>query len=352
MRIIVTGGGTGGHIFPALEIVKEIKAQDSNIEVVYVGNKNSLEEKMAKTAHIPFIGLSTKKIVGQNLIKKLLALFFLSIAIGKSMWLLLKKRPKAVVGVGGYISAPVIIASFFLGIDRYLCEQNAVPGLANKLLSQIAKKVFISFESSRSHFPEGRSILSGNPVRAEFFALPLKKPNLGLKILVTGGSLGAEFLNREVPKALAHIFPLCPQLFITHQIGQRPEKSVASIYDQAGINAQVVNFIENMPQAFSKHDLIISRAGATVCAEIMASGMPAILVPYPFANAHQQHNAQALAPKAAIMVLEDSNFVENLSSAVKNLYQNPDRLLEMAMAARDMGTPKAASLIVSRILND
>lgn len=352
MRIIVTGGGTGGHIFPALEIIKEIKRQDGLIEVLYVGNKDSLEEKMANKDGLIFYGLASKKFVGQSLVKKCLALCFLSIAIFKSMALLLKKRPKAVIGVGGYISVPVLMASFLLGIDRYICEQNVVPGLANKILSRIAKRIFISFEESRRFFPKGRAILSGNPVRHQFFNVPAKKPEGLFKILVTGGSLGAQFLNREVPKALAEIASTCPNLSITHQVGQRPSDA-AEIYKKANINAQVVAFIDNMPDAFSKHDLIISRAGATVCAEIMASGMPAILVPYPFANAHQQHNALALvSQKAAIMVLEDGDFKKHLIKDVKALYEEPKKLELLSSAAKMLGTPKASVLIASQVLND
>ncbi len=186
MRIIVTGGGTGGHIFPALEIVKEIKRQNNKIEVIYVGNKNSLEEKMAKSAQVPFIGLSTKKIVGQSFLNKFLALIYLMISIMKGMGILIRKRPQAVIGVGGYISAPMIIASFFLGIKSYLCEQNVVPGMANKWLSYIAKKVFISFDKSRDYFPKSKTILSGNPVRADFFSLPLKKTRGNFKNLGHG----------------------------------------------------------------------------------------------------------------------------------------------------------------------
>lgn len=351
MRIIVTGGGTGGHIFPALEIAKEIKKQNNQAQVIYVGNKNSLEEKMATSAQIPFFGLATQKIVGQSLLKKLLALAYLAVAVAKSFMFLLTNRPKAVVGVGGYISAPVLIASFFLGIRRYICEQNVVPGLANENLSLIAKRVFISFDKSKEYFPKGKSLLSGNPVRAEFFSLP-EKDGHGLNILVTGGSLGASFLNREVPKALAQVLASCPGLKVTHQIGNKPDNEIALVYKKAGINAQVVNFIENMPKAFAEHDLLISRAGATVCAEIMASGMPAILVPYPFANAHQQHNAQALADnKAAIMVLENEHFGDNLVKELTSLYQSK-RLKELADNAKSMGTPNAAFMIVSHILND
>lgn len=352
MRIIVTGGGTGGHIFPALEIIKELKKQNSKADVLYVGNKGGLEEQMAKALGISFIGLSAKKIVGQSFIKKLEALWALGIAIIQSIRIMSKNRPKAVVGVGGYISAPVLIGSLAFRTDRYVCEQNVVPGLANAMLSKIAKGIFLSFEESLRFFPKNSTILSGNPVRSDFFALPRKEPTSGLRILVTGGSLGAHFLNREIPKVLVSISRDYPQLLITHQAGQKDEDTVMKAYEDAGLNAKVVRFINDMPKAFREHDLIISRAGATVIAEIMAAGMPAILVPYPFANGHQQHNASALADKkAAIMVLEGNDFEENLASELRILCQDPNKLLNMASKAKTLGKPNAAFDIAKIILN-
>lgn len=354
MRIVVTGGGTGGHIFPALEIAAEIKRQQPEAHVILVGNKNGLEEKMAKTADVPFFGLSTKKIVGQSLFHKLLAVVYLKIAVMKSLWFLLKNRPHAVIGVGGYVSAPMVLASVLLGIRRYICEQNVVPGLANRQLARIASFVFISFAESRRYFPAKKTILTGNPVRREFFALPEKALRAkGLRILVTGGSLGARYLNEEVPKALGEVYKTCPELEITHQTGRDQLEAVKKRYEHAGIKARVVSFIDNMPNAFFDHDLLISRAGATVCAEIMAAGMPAILVPYPHANGHQKYNAKALEkPGAAIMVEEGQNFADRLARWVIDLYSEPERLTHISKSAQSMGTAQATSTIVSHVLND
>ncbi len=167
MRIVVTGGGTGGHIFPALEIAKELKRTVSDAEVIFVGNSDSLEETMAHSAGLSFYGISVRKMVGQSLGKKMLALISLKIAVLKSLWFLLKARPQAVIGVGGYVSAPMILASFCLGIKRYICEQNVVPGFANRWLAKIATRVFLSFDESRRYFPQ-QVMLTGNPVRQEF----------------------------------------------------------------------------------------------------------------------------------------------------------------------------------------
>lgn len=353
MRIVVTGGGTGGHIFPALEIVKELKRNNDKMEVIFVGNLNSLEQKMTKGAHIPFYGLSAKQIVGQSFSNKLIALIFLKIAIFKSIWFLVKKRPSAVIGVGGYISVPMMVASFLLGIPRYLCEQNVVPGMANKYLALIAKKVFISFLESRQYFPKDKVVHSGNPVRSVFFTLPAKEPSGSFRILITGGSLGAQFLNREIPKVMGLIGPLLKNLEITHQTGENVQEEVIKAYGNEHISAQVVSFIDNMPKAFLEHDLLISRAGATVCAEIMASGMPAILIPYPFANGHQKYNAQALVKAgAAIMIDQDEHFSESLALNLKNLYGDPTMLYQMGKKAKNMAAAKAAFVIVSTVLNE
>lgn len=353
MRIVVTGGGTGGHIFPALELVKEIKRENKKIEVVYVGNKNSLEERMAATSHIPFYGMSTRKLVGQGFFKKIIAIIFLLFAIMRGLWLLLKLRPRAVIGVGGYVSVPLVIASTLLGIKRYICEQNAVPGMANKFLSFLANRIFISFEDSRKYFPKHKTIHSGNPVRSAFFTLGEKTDGPKFRILITGGSLGARFLNREIPKVMSRLAHDLKHLEITHQTGEASHDEVVKLYTDGNVTARVLTFIDNMPHEFSSHDLLISRAGATVCAEIMASGMPAILVPYPFANGHQKYNAESLTKLgAAIMLEERENFSVELFDIIKRLYEKPVILHEMSKKAKSMGSSKAATVIITSVLKD
>lgn len=355
MHIIITGGGTGGHIFPALEIAKEFLAQDPSIKITYVGNKRSLEESLAKKNNFAFFGLRTHKIVGQGYSAKIFALYLLILAILKSCGFLLKNRPNAVVGVGGYVSAPMLIASCMLGIRRYICEQNVVPGLANKILAYSAHKIFTSFEESVAFFPKSKIIHSGNPVRKEFFALMPKTydRNPGLNILVSGGSMGASFINIHIPKAMALLRQYCPKLNVTHQCGENKHAQVAQSYSDSHIKAEVLGFIDNMPAAFNTHDILISRAGATVAAEIMAAGMPAVLVPYRFANGHQRENARALVKAHASLMLEEGeNFSYELSKIIKNFYENKSELENLSINAKAMATPHAAALIVQTVLKE
>ncbi len=353
MHIVVTGGGTGGHVFPAIEVAKEFIQNDSRTKITYVGNFGGIEERMAKSCGFHFFGLKTQKIVGQGLLAKIKALFFLKIAVLKSLWFLLRQRPDAVIGVGGYVSAPMIIASFLLRVKRYICEQNVIPGLANRVLAHLSNRIFISFAESKPYFPKHSTILTGNPIRKQFFTLEPPPPNGELKILVTGGSMGANFLNQEVPKALALLKESCANLQVTHQTGNSVAEEVENKYRSAQVNAKITQFIDNMPEAFRNHSLLVSRAGATVAAEIMASGMPAVLVPYRFANGHQRDNALALEKAgAAILIEEGENFSSELSKKLKEFYEQPELLKTISKNAKLMATPKAASNIVKAVICD
>jgi UDP-N-acetylglucosamine--N-acetylmuramyl-(pentapeptide) pyrophosphoryl-undecaprenol N-acetylglucosamine transferase len=353
MHIVVTGGGTGGHVFPAIEIAKEFVQNDSRTKITYVGNFGGTEERMAKNCGFRFFGLKTKQIVGKSLIAKMIALFYLKLAVLRCLYFLLRHRPHAVIGVGGYVSAPMIIASFILRINRYICEQNVVPGLANRVLAYLSNKVFISFADSKSYFPKNSTLLSGNPIRKQFFGLEPSPINGDLKILVSGGSLGATFLNLEVPKALSLLKKNGASIEVTHQTGITKLAQVEENYREAHINAKIIQFIDNMPEAFRNHSLLVSRAGATVAAEIMASGMPAILVPYRFANGHQRDNALALVKLgAAVLIEENEDFADKLSMKLKEFYEQPEKLKEISKNAKLLATPKAASNIVKAVISD
>lgn len=356
MHIIVTGGGTGGHIFPAIEIIKAFKKKDPSIQVTLVGNKNSLEEKIALKEKIDFFGIKTKQVLGKSFIKKFLALIYMGFAFINCLFFLLKNKPKAVVGVGGYISVPMVMAAFILRIKRFICEQNATPGLANKTLSHFTNAIFLSFESSKKYFyHKNEFILSGNPIREEFFKGNYLSPKeSSLKILVCGGSLGAKILNEELPKTAKLVKEKLPalNLLITHQTGRDSIEKVNNSYKINGIEANVVSFIENMPQEFSNHNLLISRAGATTCAEICAFGMPSILIPYLFANAHQKDNALALVEKGAALMLEETKeFSPRLADMIMALYNNSSSLVEMSINAKNLAFPKASETITETILS-
>lgn len=353
MRIIVTGGGTGGHVFPALEIIKELRKQKQAIDVIWAGNTPSFEERIAEENNIPFFGLKTHKIVGESLLNKIKAGLILIVTVGQCLRFLLAKKPDAVIGVGGYVSAPMVIASFLLGIKRYIAEQNVSPGLANKYLGKIATRIFICFQQSQAYFKPSKCLLTGNPVRQEFFTLSPSPTENHLRILVTGGSMGARSLNIGLPQVLELIKNDSPLIKVTHQTGKNMVHEVAQAYKKAGIIAVVTSFIDDMPKAFSEHDLLVSRAGATVISEITAFGMPSILIPYPFALGHQKLNAEALAKKnAAIILLEGPDLINRLATTIKSLYSDKSKLGSMAEKARGLGGFDAAGTIVRCILKD
>lgn len=353
MKIFITTGGTGGHIFPALAVAKTFKAQNPSAKLSFIGNLGGLEERLAQQAGLDFVGLNAKKIVGASFLGKIKAIFYLKLSVLKCMALILKHKPQAVLGFGGYVSAPMMIAGFLLRVKTYLCEQNAVPGLANRLLAKISRKIFISYEKSSVFFPKNKTFLTGNPCRDEFFGISPLKPDAKLKILITGGSLGAGFLNAEVPKALALLKNQGHLVQVCHQTGSNKVEECKSQYQLNNIEANVVNFIEAMPDAFAKHNIIISRAGATVSAEIMASGMPSILVPYRFANGHQKHNALALSEKeAAIMLEESETFATKLSETIKDFITHPEKLIYLSKNAKYLATPDSALKITSFITQD
>lgn len=349
MHIVVTGGGTGGHVYPALEIAKAFIEHERDIKVTFVGNKNSFEERMAKKAGLRFFAIKTKQFIGHGLLYKLFSLYVLFFAVISCLGFLLKEKPKAIIGVGGYVSAPMLIAGFFLRIPRFIAEQNATPGLTNKVMGKISNLVFTSFQESSQYFP--RVLLTGNPVRAAFFVDREKRAIPPLRILISGGTQGAQFLNNEVPRALAIVKEAWPDIKITHQTGHDKLGLVREYYKRENINAEVLPFIDDMPQAFLHHDVIISRAGATVVAEIKANGIAAILVPYRFADGHQKANAEALINnQAAIMIEEDENFIKILAATLKQFYLKPEQLLLMGQKARALAKDNASELIVETVL--
>jgi UDP-N-acetylglucosamine--N-acetylmuramyl-(pentapeptide) pyrophosphoryl-undecaprenol N-acetylglucosamine transferase len=352
MHIVISGGGSGGHAFPAIEIAQAFLRHNPSIRLTFVGNKNSIEERLAHEHKIPFHAIKAKRFVGQGLLKQLSAMLFLFFALLKSLGFLLFNRPRAVVGVGGFVSVPVMLASFLLGIDSYICEQNLIPGQANRLLAKLAKKIFLSFPESERYFPKNKCVFTGNPVRPAFALVKRPKTSDSFRILVSGGSQGARFLNQEVPKSLALLKKSCPDLKISHQVGKNDLATVSQSYKDLGLTAEVLAFIDNMPKAFSEHDLLISRAGATVIAEILCAGMPAILIPYPFAGGHQKANALALVNKnASLMIEEGPQFVPELAQSLQFLYSNQEERFKLSERARARQKNQAAEDIIKEILN-
>ncbi len=353
MKVVITGGGTGGHLFPGIAVADEIVRRHPGAEVLFIGSGRQLDltalsPRNYQTAAIPCQGLK-----GMTWGRKLVTLCQLPLSVVAAIRLLRRFRPELVFGVGGYVTGPVVLAAKLLRIKTCIHEQNSVPGLANRWLAKIADRVFLSIPGSESYFPAGKWTLSGNPVRRELLTLAeqtREKPTgSALVLLVLGGSQGAHRLNRLASAAVIEKrATLPPGLRIIHQTGVKDEALVRAAYEQAGIKAEVAAFFHDMGRVYAQADLVVSRAGATTLAELAVLGKPSILVPFPYAaDDHQRKNAQFLvASGAARMYAESELSPELLAAALAELLPYQALRQEMGWAARRQATPRAVETIV------
>ncbi len=357
MKVIIAGGGTGGHIFPAIAVAEQIMSTDKNNEVLFIGTKRGMEGKLIpqKGFNIDFI--RSYPILGKSVMFKLKGIFFTLVGIYESMKIFGRFKPEVVVGVGGYVSGPVVLAAFIKRIPRVICEQNSVPGMTNRVLSYFANKVFVTFEKSMSFFDEQKTVLAGNPIQKKFNLEDLQRKkktgNDEFKILILGGSQGAAKLNEVLPSALAEVMKKNnsgKKLTVVHQTGQRQYESVLDAYSKETMSAGVYKFIDNMEQYYMNADLVIARSGAGVLAEICSVGIASILVPFPYAtHNHQYHNAKVLEDNGAALLIEEKDLNEQkLGLAVGELL-NHNKLSAMAQKARELGRPEASKLVVENI---
>lgn len=348
MRVLLAGGGTGGHLFPAVAIAQRLLEVSWQGEVLFVGTGHGIETRVLPELGLPLETVDFSGFVGKGLGGKLAMLPQLWRSVRQSQRILERFRPHVVVGVGGYASVPMLLAAQFKGLPTLIHEQNAVPGLANRLLARRAGRVCLSFAESAARFRGCATVLTGNPVRKGMAQCP-PPPEVPLSLLVFGGSRGAQALNDALLAALPHLEPLRGQLTLLHQTGGADLERVQAGYRAAGWNpAQVVPFIDDMAAAYAGSQLVLCRAGATTIAELTACGRAAVLVPYPHAAGdHQTANAQALAAKGAALLLPQSELDgARLARLLGDLLLDRPRLLDMAAIARSLGRPDAADLIL------
>ncbi len=343
MRLIIAGGGTGGHLFPGIAVAEEFLARDPANEVLFVGTERGVEARL-----LPKLGYRLELIAaagmrGKSLVAQMKGLAGLMYGYSQSRKILKDFKPDLVLGVGGYASAPVILASRGMLIPRFVHEQNAIPGMTNKLLSRIAEQAFISLEESRKFFPKETTILTGNPLRKQILDEVAIEGNFAQKdtfhLLVFGGSLGAHSINMTLAAAAPLLARMNRALTVTHQTGEKDFAEVSAAYLAAGVKATVVPFIDNMAAEYRAADLIICRAGATTIAEVTACGKACIFIPFPHAvDDHQRKNAEALLKTGAgFMVLERELTAESLVTQIAELLDSPELLQETAAKAREMG---------------
>ena len=342
-RVMITAGGTGGHVFPALAVAQELRAR--GVDVFWLGTHQGLESRLVPEQGIPMEWVSIQGLRGKGWLRWLSAPFRLGVALFQTLRVLLRNRPGLVLALGGFVSGPGGLTARLLGIPLVIHEQNAIPGLTNQWLSRIASRVLEAFPGS---FRQDRAArLTGNPVRPEIVALPepearMAQRELPLRLLVLGGSLGAQALNKTVPAALSRIDSSLRPL-VRHQAGANKLADARRAYRQADVAADVEPFFQDMAEAYAWADLVICRAGALTIAELAAAGIGAILVPYPHAvDDHQTRNAHYLSDSGAALLLPQSELSEKrLATILQPLLQHRGRVLDMALAARRKGLPRA-----------
>jgi UDP-N-acetylglucosamine--N-acetylmuramyl-(pentapeptide) pyrophosphoryl-undecaprenol N-acetylglucosamine transferase len=349
MKMIIAGGGTGGHLFPGVAIAEEFLRRDGENRVLFIGTEKGLESRVLKDLGYDLRTVTIEGLKGRGL-RAVRALFKIPWSLIQSAGIIRAFFPDMVIGVGGYASGPAVMAAWFMGIPTAVAEQNALPGVTNRILSRFVRRVFVSFTESLKWLPAEKTGVTGNPIRAGFF----KGTGAGrmkdgrFVVLVFGGSQGAHRINEAVMEALPCLEPLKDRLRFIHQTGGRDGEAVKEAYRQRGIEAEVLPFIRDMALAYGSADLLICRAGATSIAEITACGKAAVFIPFPYAiHDHQTGNARVLVEAgAAEMIAEKDLDGRGLAQVIERLSRDPERIRLMEEKARSLGHPGAASDIV------
>lgn len=361
-RIIIAGGGTGGHLFPGIAIVRELKKRCDDVSILFIVGKRKMERAILSRAGFEVRSIDVEGMIGKGFLRRITVLFKIPISLIQSLSIIRDFKPHLIVGVGGYSSGPVCLMGWFLRIPTAIHEQNSFPGLTNRILAPLVKRVFISFEESKRYFKRGNLFLSGNPIRDEL--LHIKPIPRGVSesaegaikqrfvILVMGGSQGARAINRAVVSALEELKAEGLLPFVIHQTGKEDLGKVIDDYHTLGLDGEVKAFIEDMTSAYRRADLIICRAGATTIAELAALGKPSILIPYPYAaNKHQDINAMVLKETGGADILMERDLNSNtLAKKVRRYMENPDVLQRMSSLALKAGRPGAGGIIAEQLM--
>jgi UDP-N-acetylglucosamine--N-acetylmuramyl-(pentapeptide) pyrophosphoryl-undecaprenol N-acetylglucosamine transferase len=354
-RIIVAGGGTGGHLFPGIAVVEELRRRQPDVEVTFVGTDKGIEARVLPARGERLELLEVAPLKGRTAAELMRSLTMLPGAFSRASGLVSRHRPDLVLGVGGYASGPMLLAAAARGVPTAILEQNAHVGLTNRMLAPLAGRAYVAFEEAAQQIGARRAKLLGNPVRRAFVdaaRAAMIDPDgfeaRSRRIFVLGGSQGAKVLNETVPAALARLGLAARGVSVLHQTGAAMRDGVEARYRELGVDAEVVSFVDDMAKAYASASLVVARAGATTLAEVCAIGRPAILVPYPFAaDDHQARNAEALERAgAAVAIRQEALSAERLAREAGRLLDDPAARQAMAEAARRHGRPDAAAAIV------
>ena len=353
IRLIIAGGGTGGHLFPAIAIAQEFMAKDPENKVIFVSTGNPFELSVLDKAGFILEKITAEGIKGRGLLRQLRSMWKIPMGIFESIRIIKNFKPDLVMGVGSYAAGPVAIGAWFMRKKLILHEQNILPGITNRILSRFADRIYVSFKNTKANFNPGKVLYTGNPLRKEFMQ-QAKENNTAtfskdytFTVLILGGSQGAHSINEAVINAIEH-FRKKQNFYFIHQTGKQDEAAVKKAYKDQGISCMVKSFFDDMPKQYQRANLIICRAGATTVAELAAVGKGVIFIPFPFAaDNHQVLNARTFTETgAAEMILQKDLTGSILAQRIEYYASNKKALEVMAARAKSLGKPDAAKIIV------
>jgi UDP-N-acetylglucosamine--N-acetylmuramyl-(pentapeptide) pyrophosphoryl-undecaprenol N-acetylglucosamine transferase len=358
VRVVIAGGGTGGHLYPGIAVARELLSRQPDAVVSFAGTAQGIEARVIPREGFGLDLIRSSGVKGKSLAGRVRGALLVPGSLIEAWRIVSARQPSLVIGVGGYSSGPVVMAAALRGVPTMLLEQNAVPGLTNRLLARVVKAAAVTFDSTQAFFGK-KAFVSGNPVRPEFFraAGPNQESARDdttsvTRVLVFGGSQGAHAINVAMVEAAPQLAAGRPPVRLTHQTGERDVEMVRTAYRQAGVQADVEPFLYDMGRQLGDADLIVCRAGATTLAEITAAGKAAILIPLPAAtDDHQRKNAESLVEAgAAELLLQRDATGAALAGRVLALAADPARRNRIAATARALAKPDAARVIVDRAL--
>ena len=358
LRVVIAGGGTGGHLYPGIAVARELLARQPDAQISFAGTAKGIEARVVPREGFVLDLIRSGGLKGKSIADRARGAFLLPLGLLDASRIVTARRPDLVIGVGGYSSGPVVMIAALRGVPTMLLEQNAVPGLTNRILARFVRAAAVTFDATAAFFG-AKAFVSGNPVRPEFLAAAGSQKESasderisGARVLVFGGSQGAHAINVAMVEAAAQLAAGSPAVRLTHQTGERDVEMVRGAYRQAGLQAVVEPFLYDMGRQLGEADVIVCRAGATTLAEITAAGKAAILIPLPTAtDDHQRKNAEALAASGASEVLLQKDMTGAvLAERLLALARDRERRARMASAARSLARPDAAKVIVDKAL--
>jgi UDP-N-acetylglucosamine--N-acetylmuramyl-(pentapeptide) pyrophosphoryl-undecaprenol N-acetylglucosamine transferase len=353
LRVVIAGGGTGGHLYPGIAVARELLRRSPDSVVTFAGTARGIESRVVPREGFELDLLRSAGLKGTSMAAKIRGIALVPVGMVDGWRIISRRAPDVVIGVGGYSSGPVVATAVLRGIQTLLLEQNAVPGVTNRILGHFVKAAAVTFGTTATHFG-GRAFVAGNPVRPEFWAqgsAQAERPAGPPRILIFGGSQGAHAINVAMVEAAPRLAASPGRMAVTHQTGERDLELVRDGYRRAGLEARVEPFLFTMDREMTAADLIVCRAGATTIAELTAAGRPAVFIPLPTAaDNHQRRNAEVLVAAGAAEMIEQKDLTgERLAERILGLAGDGSRRAAMSEAARRMARPDAARVIVDKV---